>query len=110
MPVYRSYLTLQIRRKFISHNKTRVSIDHSRVYIKEINVFKLDGWACSEVAIFFQRTRSKNYSAASRTSGAAARTSASTCFSYLVKFSWNMRTSLRAVSSKALLSFQVFIG
>src|SRR5882724_9985259 len=50
------------------------------------------------------------YSAAMRTSGAAARTSASTCFSYLTKFSWNMRTSLRAVSSNAALSFQVFIG
>ena len=50
------------------------------------------------------------HSAAMRTSGAAARTSASTCFSYLTKFSWNMRTSLRAVSSKADLSFQVFIG
>ena len=50
------------------------------------------------------------YSAAIRTSGAAARTSASTCFSYFTKFSWNMRTSLRAVSSKAALSFQVFIG
>ena len=52
----------------------------------------------------------RNHSAAMRTSGAAARTSASTCFSYLTKFSWNMRTSLRAVSSNAALSFQVFIG
>src|SRR5215813_7903435 len=50
------------------------------------------------------------YSAAMRTSGAAERTSASTCFSYLTKFSWNMRTSLRAVWSNAALSFQVFIG
>ena len=50
------------------------------------------------------------YSAARRTSGAAERTSASTCFSYLTKFSWNMRTSLRAVSSNAALSFQVLIG
>src|SRR4030095_1291167 len=50
------------------------------------------------------------YSAAMRTSGAAERTSASTCFSYLTKFSWNMRTSLRAVSSNAALSFQVFLG
>ena len=58
-----------------------------------------------------QTTWSPNsYSAAIRTSGAAARTSASTVFSYLTKFSWNMRTSLRAVSSKADLSFQVFIG
>lgn len=51
-----------------------------------------------------------HYSAAMRTSGAAERTSASTCRSYLTKFSWNMRTSLRAVSSNAALSFQVFIG
>ena len=36
------------------------------------------------------------YSAAIRTSGAAARTSASTWLSYLVKFSWNICTSLRA--------------
>ena len=50
------------------------------------------------------------YSAASRTSGAAARTSASTVFSYLVKLFWNMATSLRAVASKPALSFQVFIG
>ena len=62
-----------------------------------------------EVAL--RRTRaSAVYSAAMRTSGAAERTSASTCFSYLTKFSWNMRTSLRAVSSNAALSFQVFIG
>ena len=44
---------------------------------------------------------SPDYSAASRTSGAAARTSASTVCSYLVKFFWNMPTSLRAVSSNA---------
>src|SRR5262245_16842437 len=50
------------------------------------------------------------HSAAMRTSGAAARTSASTCFSYFTKFCWNMPTSLRAVASKAALSFQVFIG
>ena len=62
-----------------------------------------------EVAL--RRTRaSAVYSAAMRTSGAAERTSASTCFSYLTKFSWNMRTSLRAVSSNSALSFQVFIG
>src|SRR5262249_45245581 len=61
-------------------------------------------------AALFDSTTIAAYSAAIRTSGAAARTSASTCFSYLTKFSWNMRTSLRAVSSKAALSFQVFIG
>ena len=43
----------------------------------------------------------ENYSAAIRTSGAAARTSASTCLSNLAKFFWNMPTSLRAVSSNA---------
>ena len=32
-----------------------------------------------------------------RTSGAAERTSASTCWSNFTKLSWNMRTSLRAV-------------
>jgi MFS family permease len=47
------------------------------------------------------------HSAAMRTSGAAARTSASTWLSYLVKFSWNMRTSLRAVSSNSALFCQV---
>ena len=43
-------------------------------------------------------------------SGAAARTSASTCFSYLVKFFWNMLTRLRAVLSNSALSAQVFSG
>jgi hypothetical protein len=37
------------------------------------------------------------YSAAIRTSGAAARTSASTSFSNCTKFFWNIPTSLRAV-------------
>src|SRR5262249_15480893 len=50
------------------------------------------------------------HSAAIRTSGAAARTSASTWLSYLVKFSWNMRTSLRAVSSNSALFCQVLNG
>ena len=43
----------------------------------------------------------KNYSAGMRTSGAAERTKGSTCCSYLTKFSWSMRTSLRAVLSNA---------
>jgi hypothetical protein len=59
---------------------------------------------------YFPRLMRFFHSAASRTSGAAARTSASTCRSYLTKLFWNMPTSLRAVASKAALSFHVFIG
>jgi hypothetical protein len=55
-------------------------------------------------------TYARRYSAAMRTSGAAERTSASTSSSYLMKFDWNMPTSFRAVSSKAALSRQVFMG
>ena len=51
-----------------------------------------------------------NYSAASFTSGAAARTSASTWASNLAKFFWNMPTSARAVLSNSALSFQVLTG
>ena len=50
------------------------------------------------------------YSAASFTSGAAARTSASTWASNLAKFFWNMPTSARAVLSNSALSFQVLTG
>src|SRR6202012_996466 len=50
------------------------------------------------------------YSAASLTSGAAARTSASTWASNLAKFFWNMPTSARAVLSNSALSFQVLTG
>ena len=50
------------------------------------------------------------HSAASRTSGAAARTSASTWLSKGTKFFWNMATSLRAVSSNSALSCQVLSG
>ena len=52
-------------------------------------------------SVSLNETRSLTYSAAMRTSGGAERTSASTSFSNLTKFSWNMRTSLRAVPSKA---------
>src|ERR1700746_77985 len=58
----------------------------------------------------FSNCPADRHSAARRTSGAASRTSASTCFSYLVKLFWNMPTSLRAVASNPALSFQVFIG
>ena len=58
-------------------------------------------------AFFFGLLR---YSAAMRTSGAAARTSASTWFSNRTKLSWNMRTSLRAVWSNSDLFFQVLNG
>src|SRR5215831_14433370 len=50
------------------------------------------------------------YSAASLTSGAAARISASTWASNLAKFFWNIATSARAVLSNSALSFQVLIG
>ena len=50
------------------------------------------------------------YSAAIFASGAAARTSASTWFSYFAKFFWNIATRLRAVLSNSALSAQVFIG
>src|SRR3984957_10764618 len=50
------------------------------------------------------------HSAASLTSGAAARTSASTLASNLAKFFWNMPTSARAVLSNSALSFQVLTG
>src|SRR5216684_1264686 len=52
----------------------------------------------------------QSHSAASLTSGAAARTSASTCASNLAKFFWNMPTSARAVLSNSALSAQVLIG
>src|ERR1700738_5684673 len=51
-----------------------------------------------------------DHSAASFTSGAAARTSASTWASNLAKFFWNMPTSERAVLSNSALSAQVLIG
>src|SRR5579872_2377494 len=50
------------------------------------------------------------HSAASFTSGAAARTSASTLASNLAKFFWNMPTKARAVLSNSALSFQVLTG
>ena len=50
------------------------------------------------------------YSAAMRTSGAAALISGVTCSSNLAKFFWNMATSSRAVLSNSALSFQVLIG
>ena len=50
------------------------------------------------------------HSAASFTSGAAARTSASTWASNLAKFFWNMPTSARAVLSNSALSAQVLTG
>ena len=50
------------------------------------------------------------HSAAMRTSGAAARTSASTWLSKRTKLSRNMRTSFRAVWSNSALSFQVLNG
>src|SRR5215472_8484380 len=56
-----------------------------------------------------EMTRS-HYSAASRTSGAAARTSGSTLASNLAKFFWNIATSARAVLSNSSLSFQVLTG
>ena len=50
------------------------------------------------------------HSAAMRTSGAAARTSASTWLSNGTKFLWNMATRLRAVSSNSALFCQVLCG
>src|ERR1700753_796199 len=50
------------------------------------------------------------YSAASFTSGAAARTSASTWASNLAKFFWNMATKARAVLSNSALLDQVLTG
>jgi hypothetical protein len=50
------------------------------------------------------------YSAAIRTSGAAARTSASTWLSNGTKFFWNMATRLRAVSSNSALFCHVLCG
>jgi hypothetical protein len=50
------------------------------------------------------------HSAAMRTSGAAARTSASTWLSNGTKFFWNMATRLRAVSSNSALFCQVLCG
>jgi hypothetical protein len=50
------------------------------------------------------------HSAAIRTSGAAARTSASTWLSNGTKFFWNMATRLRAVSSNSALFCHVLCG
>ena len=50
------------------------------------------------------------YCAAICTSGAAARTSASTWLSNCTKLSWNIATSLRAVSSNSALFCQVLWG
>ena len=55
-------------------------------------------------------SREARYSAAMRTSGAAARTSASTWSSNWTKFFWNIATSLRAVWSNSSLFCQVFCG
>src|SRR5213079_2615024 len=52
----------------------------------------------------------QGYSAASFTSGAAARTSASTWASNLAKFFWNMATKARAALSNSALSAQVLTG
>jgi hypothetical protein len=51
-----------------------------------------------------------HHSAAIRTPGAAARTSASTWLSNGTKFFWNMATRLRAVSSNSALLCQVLCG
>src|SRR3974390_1339601 len=51
-----------------------------------------------------------DYSAAMRTSGAAAITSGVTWVSNFWKFFWNMPTNARAVLSKSALFFHVFIG
>src|SRR5262245_8125873 len=51
-----------------------------------------------------------SYSAAIRTSGAAALISGVTCCSNLAKFFWNMLTRSRAVRSNSALSFQVLNG
>src|SRR4051812_36770236 len=56
------------------------------------------------------KRRKQAYSAASFTSGAAARTSASTWASNLAKFFWNIPTRARAVLSNSSLSFQVLTG
>ena len=64
-------------------------------------VFRKDRAALTEV---------RAHSAAMRTSGAAARTSASTWSSNWTKFFWNMSTSLRAVWSNSSLFCQVFCG
>jgi hypothetical protein len=53
---------------------------------------------------------SAGYCAAICTSGAAARTSASTWPSNCTKLSWNIATSLRAVSSNSALFCQVLCG
>jgi hypothetical protein len=60
-------------------------------------------WIPALAAIAAQPENKRCYSAAMRTSGAAERMSGSTCCSYLTKF---LRTSLRAVSSNAALSFR----
>src|SRR6266481_3071452 len=54
--------------------------------------------------------RGRRYSAAICTSGAAARTSASTWLSNCTKLFWNIATSLRAVSSNSALFCQVLCG
>src|SRR3974390_3441998 len=51
-----------------------------------------------------------DYSAAMRTSGAAAITSGVTWVSNFWKFFWNMPTNAPAVLSKSALFFHVFIG
>jgi hypothetical protein len=55
--------------------------------------------------LFFSRSENDaaRHSAAARTSGAAARTSASTCASNLAKFLWNMPTSARGLVERVLV-------